>query len=160
MTPPDANIGPQESRQSGGAVLIVDDNPQNAELLEAYLDGLGYEIRTANDGAEALASVEQAPPDLILLDIMMPRISGFQVCERLKDSPATRDIPIIMVTALNEEGDIERAVESGANDFLTKPVNKVELVTRVKSLMEVGRLRRQLDRTLDEVRRLGGKLEL
>jgi len=160
MQPPNANIGPNEPRSGGGAVLIVDDNPQNAELLEAYLDGLGYEIRTAKDGVEALASVEQAPPDLILLDIMMPRISGFQVCERLKDSPATRDIPIIMVTALNEDGDIERAVESGANDFLTKPVNKVELVTRVKSLMEVGRLRRQLDRTLDEVRRLGGKLDL
>ena len=89
-------------------------------------------IRVARDGLEALSSVQASTPDIILLDIMMPRMSGYQVCEQLKKNPDTRDIPIIMVTALNEVGDVERAVDAGADDFLTKPVNRLELITRVK----------------------------
>lgn len=145
-----------DSLHEGASVLVVDDNEQNLELLQAYLDELGCEIRTARDGIEAMAGVEASPPDLILLDVMMPRMSGFQVCERIKSSPKTRDVPVIMVTALNEVGDVERAVEAGADDFLTKPVNRIELVTRVKSLLRVRRLRHQLDSTLDELRRLKG----
>jgi two-component system, OmpR family, alkaline phosphatase synthesis response regulator PhoP len=141
---------------STASVLIVDDNEQNLELVEAYLEELGCQIKTAKDGAEALKAVETEQPDLILLDVMMPRMSGFQACSRIKANPQTRDIPVIMVTALNEVGDVERAVESGADDFLTKPVNKLELVTRVKSLLRVRQLKRQLERTLEEVRRLGG----
>ena len=137
-------------------VLLVDDNEQNLELLQAYLDELGCSIRTARDGIEAMAEVEAAVPDLVLLDVMMPRMSGFQVCERIKASPRTRDVPVIMVTALNEVGDVERAVEAGADDFLTKPVNRLELLTRVRSLLRVRRLKRQLDSTLDELRRLKG----
>jgi two-component system cell cycle response regulator len=97
---------------------------------------------------DALDKVKEAVPDLILLDIMMPRMSGFEVCRKLKSDPATRDIPIIMVTALNELGDIERGVESGTDDFLSKPVNRLELVTRVKSLLRVRHLQDELERTL------------
>lgn len=141
----------------GASILIVDDNLQNLELLNAYLEDLGYDIRLAHDGLEALAAVEQRQPDIILLDVMMPRMSGYQCCVRLKGNPLTRDIPIVMVTALNEIADVERAVDSGANDFLTKPVNKLELITRVRSLLSVRLLKRQLDRTLEQVRRLKGE---
>ncbi len=133
-------------------VLIVDDNDQNLELLHAYLDDLGGPIRLARDGLQAIESVEQSPPDIILLDIMMPKMSGYQVCETLKKNPATRDIPIIMVTALNEVGDVERAIDAGADDFLTKPVNKLELITRVRSLLRVRQLKRDLDSAVNEIR--------
>ncbi len=137
-----------------GSILLVDDNAQNLELLNAYLDDLDCPVRTARDGVEALELIDQSIPDIILLDVMMPRMSGFQLCAKLKSSPATRDIPIIMVTALNEVGDVERAVESGADDFLTKPVNKLELLTRVRSLLRVRLLKQQLDKTLDQMKRL------
>ena len=129
-------------------VLVVDDNAQNLELLVAYLDGVACEVHTAVDGVDALEKVAEVRPDLILLDIMMPRMSGFEVCRKLRADPQTRDIPIIMVTALNELGDIERGVESGTDDFITKPVNRLELVTRVKSLLRVRHLQNELDRTL------------
>lgn len=147
--------GDEEAFEIGEAsVLVVDDNEQNLELLGAYLEDLGCPIRLARDGEEALREVEADQPDLILLDVMMPRMSGFQACQRLKSAPGTRDIPVIMVTALSEVGDVERAVECGADDFLTKPVNKLELLTRVRSLIRVRRLRKQLDRTLEEMKRL------
>lgn len=138
------------------SILVVDDNEQNLELLVAYLEDLGCEIRTALDGPEALEEVGRKRPDLILLDVMMPKMSGFQVCQRLKRSPATSTIPILIVTALNEVSDVERAVEIGADDFLTKPVNRVELLTRVRSLVRVSLLQQRLQQTLDELRRLGG----
>lgn len=147
-------LTPPAQAMAGASILVVDDNEQNLELIQAYLDDVGCTIRAARDGVEALASVQEREPDLILLDVMMPRMSGFQVCERLKASPKTRDIPIVMVTALNEVGDVERAVESGADDFLTKPVNKLELLTRVRSLLRVRRLKRELDTALEEMRRL------
>ncbi|MCA9299207.1 MAG: response regulator [Phycisphaerales bacterium] len=136
------------------SILIADDNEQNLELLEAYLEDLGCTIRSARDGREAIESIHEAPPDLVLLDVMMPRMSGFQVCARIKGDEATRSIPVIMVTALNEVGDVERAVECGADDFLTKPVNRLELLTRVRSLIRVRSLHRQLDQALEDVRRL------
>jgi two-component system, OmpR family, alkaline phosphatase synthesis response regulator PhoP len=126
-------------------ILLVDDNLQNLELMQAYLESLPCSLSTARDGIEAIAAVEREKPDLMLLDVMMPRMSGFEVCQKLKSNPATRDIVIIMVTALHEVGDYERAVESGTDDFLTKPVNKLELVTRVKSLLRVSLLKRKLD---------------
>ena len=136
-------------------ILLIDDNEQNLELLLAYLEDLGARLETATDGILAIEAIEADAPDLILLDVMMPRMSGFQVCAKIKGDPATRDIPVVMVTALNEVADIERAVECGADDFLTKPVHKLELVTRVKSLLRVRLLKKQLDETLKRVQRLG-----
>jgi CheY-like chemotaxis protein len=129
-------------------VLVVDDNPQNVELLAAFLEALPVKIVTAVDGIDALEKVRANHPDLILLDIMMPRMSGFGVCEKLKKDPATRDIQILMVTALNELGDIERATDCGTDDFISKPVNKFELLTRVKSLLRVRHLKNELERAL------------
>ena len=129
-------------------VLVVDDNPQNVELIQAYLESINCATEVAVDGVDALAKVPRMKPDLIILDVMMPRMSGFEVCRRLKADPKFRDIPILMVTALNELGDIERGVESGTDDFLSKPLNKLELLTRVKSLLRVRHLKSQLERTL------------
>ncbi|HZK79405.1 MAG TPA: response regulator [Humisphaera sp.] len=137
-----------ESFLPQSTVLIVDDNPQNVELLQAFLESLPVKLVTAADGVEALAKVVEHHPDLILLDIMMPHMSGFQVCKRLKADPKTRDIQILMVTALNELGDIETATECGTDDFVSKPVNKFELLTRVKSLLRVRHLKSELERAL------------
>ena len=129
-------------------VLVVDDNPQNLELVVAYLEALNVQVDTAVDGADALEKVAEADYHLILLDVMMPKMSGFEVCPKLKSDPRTRHIPVIMVTALNELGDIERAIAGGADDFISKPVNRLELITRVRSLLRVSHLQNQLDRTL------------
>jgi CheY-like chemotaxis protein len=143
--------GKEDVDLSQSLILIVDDNDQNVELLQAYLEVLPCKTITASDGVEAIKIVEDSAtpkPDLILLDVMMPRMSGFEVCRKLKEDPTTRPIPVMMVTALNELGDIERGVESGIDDFLTKPVNKLELITRVKSLLRIRHLKRELDRTM------------
>src|SRR5690242_18804706 len=137
-----------ESFLPPSTALILDDNAQNVELLQAFLEALPVKLITAYDGVEALEQVRQHNPDLILLDIMMPRMSGFQVCRKLKSDPATRDIQILMVTALNELGDIEQASECGTDDFVSKPVNKFELITRVKSLLRVRHLKSELERAL------------
>mgnify|MGYP001472081801 CR=1 FL=1 len=137
-----------ESFLPQSSVLVVDDNPQNVELLQAFLESLPVKVHTASDGLEALAAVETHRPDLILLDVMMPRMSGFQVCRKLKNDPKTKDIQILMVTALNELGDVEQAAESGTDDFISKPVNKFELITRVKSLLRVRHLKSELERAL------------
>jgi CheY-like chemotaxis protein len=129
-------------------ILIADDNLQNCELLDAYLADESYEIAMAHDGQETLNKVAEFHPDLILLDIMMPKVSGYEVCKRLRADPATSDVPILMVTALNELGDIERAVRAGADDFLTKPVHRLELTTRVRSLLRIRHLTNQRDRLL------------
>jgi two-component system alkaline phosphatase synthesis response regulator PhoP len=130
-------------------ILIADDNQQNVELLEAYLSEIDCHIQTAFDGEQTLDRVRKDPPDLILLDIMMPKISGFEVCRKLKSDETTRDIQILMITALNQVGDIERAVQAGTDDFLIKPVNKLELTLRVRSLLRVRRLQNELDRVLE-----------
>ena len=129
-------------------VLIADDNQQNCELLEAYLSDENYEIVFAYDGRQTIDSVAARIPDLILLDIMMPKLSGYEVCRELKTDPATRNVPVLMVTALNESGDIEKAVAAGCDDFLSKPVNSLELKTRVRSLLRVRHLLDERDRLL------------
>lgn len=118
-------------------VLVVDDNPQNVELVQAYLESLDCVTEVAVDGLQALEKAAEVRPDLIILDIMMPKMSGFEVCRRLKADPKLRDIPVLMLTALNEFGDIEKGVESGTDDFLSKPINKSDLITQVKRLLRL-----------------------
>lgn len=129
-------------------VLVVDDNQQNLELLQVYLEDVDCQTIPARDGPEALEIIAKDCPDLILLDVMMPKMSGFEVCRRIKNNPKTSDIPVIMVTALNEFGDIERAIDSGTDDFLSKPVNKLELLTRIKTMLKLKHLSDKLERTL------------
>jgi len=144
----DAGGSVLETSKGPPKIVIADDNLQNVELLEAYLSDFECEIRTAFDGEETLRVVTEFAPDLLLLDVMMPRLSGFEVCKKLRSDPATQDLLILMVTALNEASDFERGVQSGTDDFLTKPVNKVELLCRIRSLLRVKHLKNQLDRTL------------
>jgi CheY-like chemotaxis protein len=129
-------------------ILIVDDNRENLELLEAYLEDIECKTIAAYDGPEALEIIKKDKPDLILLDIMMPKMSGFEVCRRVKNDPATTHIPIIMVTALNDFGDMQRAVDCGTDDFVSKPVNKLEMLTRVKTMLKLKHLTDKLERTL------------
>ena len=132
---------------TASVILVVDDNEQNVELLQAYLESMPVEVHAAYDGVQALEMIEAGglKPDLIMLDVMMPKMSGFEVCRKLKAAPETADIPVMMVTALNELGDIERGVEAGTDEFLSKPVNKLELLTRVKSLLRSTKLRQAGD---------------
>ncbi len=118
-------------------ILIADDNQPNRELLEAYLAGVDCEVEHAVDGQDTLAKVKSFRPDLILLDVMMPKLSGFEVCQQLKTDPDSRKIMILMVTALNETGDIERAVRAGTDDFLSKPVDKYGLLKRVENMLKL-----------------------
>ncbi len=128
-------------------ILIADDNAANRELLEAYLAQVDCDIELAVDGQDTLDKTIAFKPDLILLDVMMPKLSGFEVCRKLKDDPQLSKIMVLMVTALNELGDIERAVKAGTDDFLSKPVNKVELLKRVELML-------RLKDTTDELERL------
>ena len=133
-------------------ILIADDNDANRELLEAYLINIDCELETSVDGQDTLEKIEAFKPDLVLLDVMMPKLSGFEVCRQIKDNPETIRIMILMVTALNELGDIERAVNSGTDDFLSKPVNRVELTKRVENMLK-------LKGTEDELERLRKYIE-
>jgi CheY-like chemotaxis protein len=137
-------------------ILIADDNEANRELLEAYLAGMDCETEIAVDGQDTLEKVASFNPDLVLLDVMMPKLSGFEVCEKLKGDAATNRVMVLMVTALSELGDIERAVAAGTDDFLSKPVNKVELIKRVENMLklkgtedELERLRRYIEEMED-----------
>ena len=117
-------------------VLIVEDNEQNLELLKIYMEDVPEaHVITANNGIEALEQIEANDPDLVLLDIMMPRMSGFEVCKRIKSDPKTRDITVVMVTALNETSDIERAAKCGTDDYLSKPIDRQAMVNLVRSLL-------------------------
>lgn len=118
-------------------ILIADDNPQILELLEAYLESLPLRTRTAMNGQQVLDAVSEQPPDLILLDVMMPKRSGFEVCRSIKQDERTRHIAVILVTALNEIGDMERARDCGADEFISKPVNKLVLIEKVRELLEI-----------------------
>jgi len=129
-------------------ILVVDDDQQNLELVQAYLEDIECQTVAARDGIEALDLVARAKPDLILLDVMMPKMSGFEVCRRLKDDPGTSQIPVIMVTALNEFGDIERGIDSGTDDFVSKPINKLELLTRIRTMLKLKHLTDRLQRTM------------
>jgi len=138
----------KKEQEKTPTVLVVDDDPPSLELLQAYLEDVDCKTVPAHDGTDALEIIAKEPPDLILLDVMMPKMSGFEVCKRIKKDPKTSDIPVIMVTALNEFGDIERGIDSGTDDFLSKPVNKLELLTRVKTMLKLKHLSDKLERTL------------
>ena len=118
-------------------LLIVDDNEQNLTLIRVILRRHGYDSRLARNGEEALRQVVEDPPDLIILDVMMPGIDGIEVCRRLKDDAETRLIPIVIMTALNQPEDKIRGIEAGADDFLTKPVNQAELMARVRTTLKL-----------------------
>src|SRR5688572_26411478 len=126
-------------------ILVVDDIEANVRLLEAKLTAEYYEVLTANDGPTALAMAASERPAIVLLDVMMPGMDGFQVCRRLKDDPETRHVPVVLVTALDGRSDRVAGLEAGADDFLTKPIDDVMLFARVKSLT-------RLKAVIDELR--------
>ncbi|MCR9115926.1 MAG: response regulator [bacterium] len=135
-------------------ILIADDNSANCELLEAYLASIDCETEIAVDGDDALRKVESFQPDLILLDVMMPKLSGFEVCRKIKDDESTRHIMVLMVTALNEAGDIERGVQAGTNDFVSKPVNQVELLKRVDTMLQLKDIKDENERLRQYIQRM------
>jgi adenylate cyclase len=135
-----------------GRILIVDDTPVNLKLLADLLTAKGYSVVTAVSGAEALAKIQAEPPDLVLLDVMMPGMSGYDVCRKIRDDPATAMLPVVMVTALDPAQERVKGIEAGADDFLTKPIHQAELLARVRSLLRVKTLWDQLaelNRTLE-----------
>jgi adenylate cyclase len=141
-------------------ILVVDDLPQNVKLLADLLGAKGYAVSTASSGPEALLKVEAERPDLVLLDVMMPEMSGYEVCRKIRENPATGILPVVMVTSLDPGQERIRGLEAGADDFLTKPVNQAELLARVRSLVRVKQLYdtvetqaaalAELNRTLEE----------
>lgn len=140
-------------------ILIVDDNETVVELLKTQLKPFKYHLETAFDGEEALDKIRKSAPDLILLDLMMPRISGYEVLRRIKESKETQFIPVIVVTALQEASDKLKAIELGADDFLVKPINRLELTTRIKSLLRMKLLHDDLDTSENILFSLVGALE-
>jgi adenylate cyclase len=140
------------SAQKPAKILVVDDIPENVRLMEAVLAPEGYDVVTAEDGAAALAAVETEQPDLVLLDIFMPELDGYEVCERLRANEETAVLPVVMVTSSIGE-DKARAIEAGADDFIPKPFNHDELLTRVRSLLRIKRYHdtiKELNRTLEQ----------
>src|SRR6058998_2414875 len=133
-------------------ILVVDDVPVNVKLLADLLAGKGYAVVTAASGAEALEQIEKEQPGLVLLDVMMPDMSGYEVCRQIRDNPATAMLPVVMVTALDPTQERVKGIEAGADDFLTKPINQPELLARVKSLLRIKLLHDELadwNRTLE-----------
>ncbi|WP_321418970.1 methanogen output domain 1-containing protein [uncultured Methanomethylovorans sp.] len=131
-------------------VLIIDDEPMNVELLQAYL-GSEYVTVSASDGKEALVKVSEEKPDIILLDVMMPEMNGYEVCKLIKADEVTKFLPVVMVTALSNREDRIKGVEAGADDFLIKPVDKVELTARIKSLLRIKHLHSSLQQEMDKL---------
>ncbi|MEM7811715.1 MAG: response regulator [Planctomycetota bacterium] len=140
-------------------ILIADDNAQNCELLEAYLAEGDYDVRCVSDGTAAIEAVRADAPDVLLLDIMMPRMSGYEVCQQLRADEATAGLPIVMVSALDESGDIDKALEAGCDDFLTKPINGRELRIRVDALIALKAERDPAERLLGYVDRVEAAAE-
>jgi DNA-binding response OmpR family regulator len=135
-------------------ILIADDNPSNAELLDTHLDGSGFDTKLVYNGEDTLKAARDWKPDLILLDVMMPKMSGFEVCRRLRADSATKDIAVLMVTALDQTTDVETAVDAGTDDFITKPINKTELLLRVRAMLASRAEKTEVDRALAYIGRV------
>ncbi|HEX2122134.1 MAG TPA: response regulator, partial [Thermoanaerobaculia bacterium] len=149
-------------KQSSGerdVVLAVDDNEQNLQLLEEYLWSWGYDVVLARDGREAVELYPRHNPSIIVLDVMMPNVDGYDACARIKSSPGGRTIPILMLTALTGTEDKIRALGCGADDFLNKPINREELRTRIRSLIKIRNLRKELDSSENIIMALTSALE-
>ena len=134
-------------------ILVVDDTPRNVKLLADLLSVKGYSVETAASGQEALDSIEKSVPDLVLLDVVMPGMTGYEACRRIRANPRTKMLPVVMVTALDPGEERVKGIEAGADDFLTKPINQPELLARVRSLLRIKSLHDQLDesnRTLEK----------
>lgn len=141
-------------------VLIVDDEPSARVTLEALLSPMGLNLPTASNGKEALQKVVESKPDLILLDVMMPEMDGFEVCRRLRKNPKTSGIPIVMVTALQDRESRLLGIEAGADDFLTKPIDRLELRARVRTTLRLNRYRQQLEQREQLVQTMEGSLSV
>jgi putative two-component system response regulator len=126
-------------------VLVVDDSAANRDLIEACLAGVDCQVRPAEDGAAALKAIQTSPPDLVLLDVQMPGIDGYEVCRRIKAGPASKLVPVVMITSLDDTSDRVRALEAGADDYMTKPVDRIELVARVRSALRLKSVYDSLD---------------
>jgi two-component system cell cycle response regulator len=135
----------ESSGESTGRILVVDDHEDNVELLRARLEAWGYQVESAHDGAKALECVESSPPDLILLDVMMPSVDGNEVARRIKQNPSLPFIPIIMQTALDSTESKVEGLEAGADDYITKPIEFAELKARLRSMLRIKRLQEELE---------------
>jgi len=136
---------PVPLRDGPATVLVVDDTPANVRLLRAYLTAAGHQVVTASDGAAALRTLASNPCDLVLCDVSMPDMDGFEVCRAIKQAPATRDIPVVLLTAADDDVQRERALKAGADDYVVKPVEKAAVLALVKALLRIGRLKQQVD---------------
>jgi adenylate cyclase len=126
-------------------ILVVDDTAVNTKLLADLLTAKGYIVATAASGPEALETIDRGAPDLVLLDVMMPGMSGYEVCRKLRENPATALLPVVMVTALDPAQERVKGIEAGADDFLSKPINQPELLARVRSLLRIKQLHDELN---------------
>ena len=140
------------SGEARETVLVIDDNLQNREVAEGHLVSAGYDAVLADSGESGLARFQERRPDLILLDVVMPRMDGFETCRRLRALPGASDVPILFLTALGDLGTHKSALESGADDFLTKPINRTELLMRVRSLLRICHLSDELRKNYDVIR--------
>ena len=140
-------------------ILVVDDNPANVEILQMRLEAQGYDIKTATDGEEALSAVKAHEPDLILLDVMMPKVDGVEVCRRLRADTSLPYIPIVLVTAKSDSKDIVAALEAGGDEYLTKPVDHAALGARVKSMLRIKALQDTVQGQAAQLRELNSNLE-
>ena len=139
-------------------VLVVDDLPQNVRLLDAVLSPRGFKVVGVNSGEDALAIMREEPPDIVLLDILMPDMDGYEVCRRIRQDPATAFLPVVMITASGEQEKL-RAIEAGADDFVTKPFDQSELLARVRSLIRVKRYHDTIEAQTAELQAWNRELE-